>query len=734
MRTPPTYTVVVNVCAIAVITVVGGLLTSCQLSSAQKPGSAQSETPYYLATGTPSGAYVLLGDAIRKADPTLNIIPCTTGGSTENLKLLRNGDVKFAIVQMDSLHTELSRDNEESVQLASSVPPMTERNSGVEEKSRRDISLVTYLYSEKLHLFVRPHFYLNSPAELRGIDDKHRVWLGPSGSGTYKTALKVLESAGLSQNEIRSFRSDIDVGEDRKPAPNRSTNTTDDMDWDTAAARILHSTDGDGLYAYFRMMGVPRRSQDGSPPRPDLGRCPGTEENKPDTPKSTGKQSLLSDRATVEHLLENDVRILGLPQSVIDRMTEDKLYVPASIELSSYRNLKRGVGTIGVTGVLVTNLSSANVGLVQSVITAIEKNKSKIEEQIGGIELDQFNTTVDGREFQDQIKIHDGARLHLQPKSNHLVWWCLTALAIGMMIPAIIRDPAQFRRRLARGSYVVLLGSILGAISVLTGFALMRTEGRLNPEFSTLSSSIWNTLRFVLGLNRDYQLMTREGEVFLWVGLLLFPMVLGWLTSDVIKASLRDTSASLGQKISYGRPSDAIRFLQKALGLPGILWSWIAGRPTDGDGPIVFVNWNEHSEEMANEIRENSELSGREIVVLQSSHSQARPSKKLRGVNVLNGDPLCRQDIRNAGISQAAFVAIFSSWPPGEPKDRRQSLDPDTADTKTIRAILTIGSLCDELNRQDVLPVKAQIHLSRNRNEASSATTTGRLEVTCLEV
>src|SRR6185369_15419579 len=118
---------------------------------------------------------------------------------------------------------------------------------------------------------------------------------------------------------------------------------------------------------------------------------------------------------------------------------------------------------------------------------------------------------------------------------------------------------------------------------------------------------------------------------------------------------------SLGQKISYGRPSDAIRFLQKALGLPGILWSWIAGRPTDGGGPIVFVNWNEHSEEMANEIRENSELSGREIVVLQSSHSQARPSEKLRGVNVVNGDPLCRQDIRNAGISQAPFVAIFSS-------------------------------------------------------------------------
>src|SRR5262245_22450958 len=92
------------ICLIILVIAVAALFLSCELSRAQKNNPAPTKPTYYLATGTPNGAYVLLGAALKGASEDLNIIPCTTEGSIENLQLLRNNKVQFAIVQMDSLH------------------------------------------------------------------------------------------------------------------------------------------------------------------------------------------------------------------------------------------------------------------------------------------------------------------------------------------------------------------------------------------------------------------------------------------------------------------------------------------------------------------------------------------------------------------------------------------------------------------------------------------------------
>jgi hypothetical protein len=253
-------------------------------------------------------------------------------------------------------------------------------------------------------------------------------------------------------------------------------------------------------------------------------------------------------------------------------MTEDKLYVPTSIDLSSYQNLKRGVATIGVAAVLVTNLPKTQPEPVASIIKTIANKKSQIEQEIGGIELDQFDATVSQKELGGPI--HEGARSHLQPSRQYAIWWCSMVLALGMSVTVIVRDPAQFRRTVARASYVLLLVSILSAIFVLTSLAMMHSEGRLNPDFAGFTNSISNTLAFVVGLKRDYHPMTREGDTYLWAALFLFPMVFGWLTSDVVKAFLRNISAQLEEKIANGQLSHAYRWiLRLPLILAGmILW------------------------------------------------------------------------------------------------------------------------------------------------------------------
>jgi TRAP transporter TAXI family solute receptor len=149
----------------------------------------------YLATASTGGAYALLGDAIAKVakdSPDTELTVCTTEGSSENLKLLERGQVQFALVQLDTLHY--------AIEAADEGGPSLE-----------DVSLVTFLYSEKLHLFVKPHLYLNTPADLNhgggenSVGRRARVWLGQQGSGARQTALKVLQAAGVADEDVKTF-------------------------------------------------------------------------------------------------------------------------------------------------------------------------------------------------------------------------------------------------------------------------------------------------------------------------------------------------------------------------------------------------------------------------------------------------------------------------------------------------------------------------------------------------
>jgi TRAP-type uncharacterized transport system substrate-binding protein len=438
-----------------------------------------NEPVKYLATASSGGAYVLLGDAIAKVsrdNPDTRLEVCTSDGSGENLKLLERGIVQFALAQLDTLHyaIEAAHDDDDG-----------DDDDDFQHVSLKSVRLVSFLYSEKLHVLVKPHVYLNSPADLNRnanrngdnrVSRRARVWLGPPQSGARQTAAKVLQAAGVADEDIESI------------GPMRT-----DLTWDIAANCLLAQGD-QSLVAYFRVMGVPKQEAQTNPDG-EVKRlrtvCP--PEGSKDAPP-----------LSVDELLQADAQIMPLPAALIDRLTEDKLYVPATIDLGTYSKLKRGVPTVGIPTVLLTNLPESDADVVEALIRQIERGKPLIEAHIDGVELDQLGRS----ELIDGLHVHSGARRHMAAGRSRLMWFGL--FVFGLVVAHAKRNPGSFRRSLAAKSYFLVLSASLIGVWVLLSLAMMKVEGHLNPKFATVGTSFQNTFQLVTRLSDDHP-MTAEG-------------------------------------------------------------------------------------------------------------------------------------------------------------------------------------------------------------------------------
>ncbi len=349
----------------------------------------------------------------------------------------------------------------------------------------------------------------------------------------------------------------------------------DDLNWNKASNCLLAKGD-QGLVAYFRVMAVPKHSQ---PSRPaDEGRHP-----RSICPPFGAEAPPLS----VDDLLEADAQLMPLPQALIDRLTEDKLYVPTTIDLGTYSELKRGVPTIGIPTVLLTSLPDDDgaAATVKALIGEIERGKGLIEDHIEDVELDQ----LDRREPLHGIGTHEGAKKHLEARNPTVLWGGLFAL--GLLVAHARRNPGSFRRGLAARSYMLVLSGSLTGVWLMLSLAMMRAEGHLNPKFRTLGASFRHTFQIVARMSDD-RLMTPEGEIWRWLGLLLFPIILGWLFSDVIKEAFRLSAVKLAHLIRSAQVRQApSAVITTAKCLQRIIRGLFGGPPAS-PGSLVFLNWN----------------------------------------------------------------------------------------------------------------------------------------------
>ena len=464
-----------------------------------------------LATGLPDGDYIRLGHAIARvaADSGLNIQVCSSQGSNKNLELLKNEKygVNFALVQSDALHEAVFHGPDEA-------------------SDAKSISLVSYLYSEKVHLVLRPHFYLGSLSDLRQMTGK--VWLGPKGSGTLATTERILEASGLTKTDIDNLE---------KRTENSWANAEQDL------------VSGD-LQAFFRTRSTPPKNLVSHPatlPK-DIPSCEHLGAAIKHVEKK-GESTSEKDDDPIEKLLLKDARLVGLPAEIVDRMTEDGLYDRSAIPLATYPHLKRGVPTISLSTALVTNAGRNDpvvADLIGDLLDVIQENRAAIERDLGGIPLELLSTSLDEKaaeQWADHIQL--GARDHLMPEHSWQKLGIQGSALAGIVLLCFSSVRKSLRKALAMSIYPLLLLTILAILWLAFSFGMVTVEGQFNPDFQTVFTSMRKMLAYISGWSGGKDTVTPQGRTILYFAVFAVPLVFGWLTSDVIHDGLKKAANGL---------------------------------------------------------------------------------------------------------------------------------------------------------------------------------------------
>ena len=136
------------------------------------------EQGYPLAAGAAQGEYAAFARAMAAVsrDHQLSVVPLVSGGSEENLELLRNGSAVFALVQAD-----IAQAAHLGTGLFAAQGPFN------------SLLAVGSLYPEYVHIVVNRAAGFRTAADLRGA----RIAIGPEGSAVRSTLTRVLAAHGL---------------------------------------------------------------------------------------------------------------------------------------------------------------------------------------------------------------------------------------------------------------------------------------------------------------------------------------------------------------------------------------------------------------------------------------------------------------------------------------------------------------------------------------------------------
>lgn len=163
------------------------ILLACMMLITILMGCGTKDERLSIATGGPSGVYYPLGAALANIiNEKIDAVTATaeaTGASVENINLLNNGEVDFALVQNDISHyafkgTEMFADRE----------------------SMENIKAVASLYPETVQIVANSAANIQSVEDLRG----KRVAVGAPGSGAEVNARQILAAYGLTYDDIQA--------------------------------------------------------------------------------------------------------------------------------------------------------------------------------------------------------------------------------------------------------------------------------------------------------------------------------------------------------------------------------------------------------------------------------------------------------------------------------------------------------------------------------------------------
>lgn len=140
-------------------------------------GSDLSRTEYTIATGSKSGVYFPIGEALaiilKKTFPNVTLKVMETGGSVENLQLLRDGKVDMALVQNDIAYYA------------------AEGEAMFNGQKITNVSGVATLFPEVVQIIARKETGIKTLADMAG----RKIAVGNKDSGTYYNAQQLLTIA-----------------------------------------------------------------------------------------------------------------------------------------------------------------------------------------------------------------------------------------------------------------------------------------------------------------------------------------------------------------------------------------------------------------------------------------------------------------------------------------------------------------------------------------------------------
>ncbi|RME92072.1 MAG: TAXI family TRAP transporter solute-binding subunit [Candidatus Hydrogenedentota bacterium] len=148
-----------------------------QANTLEKQGESTttegSSKTYLMATGFRGGTYHQIAKSLAKNNIlSVNAIP--SGGSIQNIKMIRDHQADFAIAQLDILvNFALRRD-----------------------RIKKNVKIVLPIYREEVHIIARKNFYSLDEFEEATIS------IGPKSSGSYATGRILLNALGLDESLV----------------------------------------------------------------------------------------------------------------------------------------------------------------------------------------------------------------------------------------------------------------------------------------------------------------------------------------------------------------------------------------------------------------------------------------------------------------------------------------------------------------------------------------------------
>ena len=297
-----------------------------------------------LLSGEPGLNYYEVGQAVANAfnkdrAPQDQLISCPTQGSIENVRRLSGGQAAFALVQSDVAHAAWFEHPLHTVRILPPPPPCFV-DAGRFPISfpplplKNHILLIVPLFTETVHVLVRPHSYVSSVADLRG----RSLWSGKEGAGGFLTAERVLAAAGLGMCDVRLKRAEDPANE---------------MDTVQEALIKLQSMDLDAVIF--------------------TGSAP-----------TTAIQAAFASPANATNL-NSEISFVPLNLGMVTQLSRDSSYVETMIRKDEYgpgNPNGQGITTVGVEAFLVASDDKANSEVAQTLVNFLAANMDSVRKYI----------------------------------------------------------------------------------------------------------------------------------------------------------------------------------------------------------------------------------------------------------------------------------------------------------------------------------------------------------------